>query len=129
MTVLLVIVAIAGWSVAAFALVRWTRRTRELRVARSSLGASAELPLEVAVEQAKQDAEDRVGAAEAAQHWLVGALDQAPDGIIVVDRIGREVLRNAAAHDFQGARHGEVIAEDALDRAAAAGADRSRRRT
>jgi two-component system sensor histidine kinase SenX3 len=114
LTVLLVIVAIVGWGVAAFALVRWMARTRELRVARSTLGAPAELPLEIAVEQAKQDADDRVGAAEAAQHWLVGALDQAPDGIVVVDRIGREVLRNAAAHNFQGARHGEVIAEDAL---------------
>jgi two-component system sensor histidine kinase SenX3 len=45
---------------------------------------------------------------------LVGALDQAIDGIVVVDRIGREVVRNAAAQFFRGARHGDVIADDAL---------------
>ena len=49
------------------------------------------------------------------QHWLLAALDEATDAIVVVDRIGREVVRNAAARRFDGARHGEVLAEDAID--------------
>ena len=114
MNVLLLVAAIAGWCVAALAIVRWAARSRELRAARNVLGKPDELPLEVAVEQAQQDADERVGVAEATQHWLVGALDQSADGIVVVDRIGREVFRNAAAHNFRGARHGDVIAEDAL---------------
>ena len=36
------------------------------------------------------------------------------DAIVVVDRIGREVVRNAAAERFRGARHGEVLAEEAI---------------
>ena len=31
-----------------------------------------------------------------------------------IDRLGREVVRNAAARKFEGARHGDVLAEDAL---------------
>ena len=93
MNVLLLVAAIAGWCVAALAIVRWTARSRELQAARNALGKPDELPLEVAVEQAQQDADERVGVAEATQHWLVGALDQSADGIVVVDRIGREVVQ------------------------------------
>ena len=42
-----------------------------------------------------------------------------PTRIVVVDRIGREVVRNAAAQRFRGARHGEVLAEERVDGAAA----------
>ena len=42
--------------------------------------------------------------AEAVQHWLLAALDEATDAIVVVDRIGREVVRNAPARRFDGAR-------------------------
>ena len=62
------------------------------------------------------------------QHWLLAALDEATDAIVVVDRIGREVVRNAAARRFDGARHGEVLAEDAVARAAAARRSTARRR-
>ena len=49
------------------------------------------------------------------QHWLLAALDEATDAIVVVDRIGREIVRNAPARRFDGARHGEVLAQDAVD--------------
>jgi two-component system sensor histidine kinase SenX3 len=114
LSVLIAVIAIIGWCVAAFAISGWAIRTRELRAARHALGATDDVRLEDAVEEARHVADDRVGAAEATQHWLIGALDQAADGIVVVDRIGREVLRNAAAQNFKGARHGDVIAEDAL---------------
>jgi two-component system sensor histidine kinase SenX3 len=113
-SVLLVVGAVVGWCIAVVVLQRLYVRTRELQTARAALGASADTPLDTAVEQLRQEAEERVARAESMQHWLVGALDQAPDGIVVVDRIGREVLRNGAAQHFEGARHGEVIAEDAL---------------
>ena len=49
------------------------------------------------------------------QHWMLAALDEATDAIVVVDRIGREIVRNAPARRFDGARHGEVLAQDAVD--------------
>jgi two-component system sensor histidine kinase SenX3 len=112
--VLLLAVAIIGWLVAIVALALVVARNRDLATARATLGAPTDVPLETAVEQAKQDADDRVVEAEASRHWLDGALDQVMDGIVIVDRIGREVHRNAAAQNFKGARHGDVIAEDAL---------------
>ena len=45
---------------------------------------------------------------------MLAALDEATDAIVVVDRIGREVVRNAPARRFDGARHGEVLAQDAV---------------
>ena len=63
----------------------------------------------------REDADDRLAAAEATQHWLKGALDEAADAVVVVDRIGREVVRNAAARQIVDSRHGDVLAEDALD--------------
>jgi two-component system sensor histidine kinase SenX3 len=60
------------------------------------------------------EGEDRVAHTEAVQHWLFAALDESTDAIIVVDRIGREVLRNAVARRFARARTGEVLAEEAV---------------
>jgi two-component system, OmpR family, sensor histidine kinase SenX3 len=111
---LLVVTAIAGWCVALVAVVRFVAARRELHEARDALGVRDNSSIETAVEQLRQDADDRVAQAEATRHWLVGALDQAIDGVVVVDRIGREVLRNAAAQYFRGAKHGDVIADDAL---------------
>ena len=48
------------------------------------------------------------------QHWLLAALDESTDSIIVVDRIGREVIRNAVARRFAEARTGELLAEEAV---------------
>src|SRR6478609_6743237 len=62
-----------------------------------------------------RDSSDQVARAEAVQYWLLAALDEATDAIVVVDRIGREVVRNAPARRFDGARHGEVLAREAVD--------------
>jgi two-component system sensor histidine kinase SenX3 len=109
-----IVVAVAGWLVVAVILAVLIARDREARRAFEQLGVTPGVTLPDAVAQARQEAADEVADAAAMQHWLRGALDQAADGIVVVDRIGREVLRNDAARHFDGARHGEVLAEDAL---------------
>jgi len=86
---------------------------RELRMVRAAVHASDDVGLVDAIAEATRDADERVANAEAVQHWLLAALDEASDAIVVVDRIGREVVRNAHARNFDGARHGEVLAQDA----------------
>ena len=66
---------------------------------------------------------------EAVQHWLLAALDESSDAIVVVDRIGREVVRNSVARRFAGARTGEVLAEEAIAELRAGRADRPQLRT
>lgn len=59
---------------------------------------------------------------------LAGALDDVPQGIVLLDADGRERLRNRAAGAFVGARHGDALVDqaitDELRRAAHAGACR-----
>jgi two-component system sensor histidine kinase SenX3 len=98
---LLIVVAVLGW-IAVLVL------ARELRHARALL-ASARRDVEAA-----EDDDDRVAHAEAVRHWLQAALDESTDAVVVVDRIGREIVRNAVARRFAGSRTGEVLAEDAL---------------
>ncbi len=93
MTVLLAVVAVVGWIAAVF-------------VARELMSVRRE------VARAGRESEDRVAQSEAVQHWLLAALDESTDAIVVVDRIGREVVRNAVARRFAGARTGEVFAEE-----------------
>jgi two-component system, OmpR family, sensor histidine kinase SenX3 len=47
---------------------------------------------------------------------IVGALDALPDGVLVVDQEGNEVARNQAAERFRDARHGDALAEHAVER-------------
>ena len=98
MTALLVVLALVGWIVAAWVL-------REYLRARRLLGE---------IRQNVDDDEDRVAHSQAVQHWLLAALDESSDSIIVVDRIGREVIRNAVARRFAEARTGELLAEEAV---------------
>jgi two-component system sensor histidine kinase SenX3 len=86
---------------------------RELRLVRQAVHAGDDVGLVDAIAEATREADERVARAEAVQHWLLAALDEATDAIVVVDRIGREVVRNAPARNFDGARHGEVLAQDA----------------
>lgn len=67
--------------------------------------------------------DDAVAAAtavvEAAQRTtarLQAAFDRAPDGVVVLDRDGEVLLRNDAATRFRGARHADILAEEALTR-------------
>jgi two-component system sensor histidine kinase SenX3 len=94
-TALLIAVALVGW-ISTFVLFRL------LAIARRQVAFL------------EDEGEDRVAHTEAVQHWLVAALDESTDAIIVVDRIGREVLRNAVARRFARARTGEVLAEEAV---------------
>jgi two-component system sensor histidine kinase SenX3 len=95
MIVLLSMLAAAGWVLAGIAMWRLRRTGRELGDAHDAN-------------------EDRVSHAEAVQHWLLAALDESTDAVVVVDRIGREVVRNAVAHRFAVSRTGEMLSEDAL---------------
>jgi len=53
-------------------------------------------------------------AAEALRMWLLAALDEHDDAVVVVDRIGREVVRNRESRRRAEARTGELLAEPAL---------------
>jgi two-component system, OmpR family, sensor histidine kinase SenX3 len=60
---------------------------------------------------------------------LVRGLDAVPHGVVVWDELGREVVRNAAAAAFVGARHGDALVESSVRdqlRAALAGEPDSR---
>jgi two-component system sensor histidine kinase SenX3 len=87
---------------------------REVADARRVAEAGDDASLTDAIADERRESEDRVAHAEAVQHWVLAALDESTDAIVVVDRIGREVLRNSVARRFAGARTGEVLAEEAL---------------
>lgn len=110
----LLVLTLVGWLVVIVVVMQLQSRSRELQRVRAALHADSPVPADEAVVEALEGADDRVAQAESMQHWLVGALDLTSDAIVVVDRIGREVLRNEAARCFVGAKHGEVLAEDAL---------------
>src|SRR6478672_11033368 len=115
MTPLLVVFGILGWVIAISLGFRVARSRRELRRVREATHASEDVALVEAITETERESEERVARAEAVQHWLLAALDEATDAIVVVDRIGREIVRNAPARRFGGARHGEVLAQDAVN--------------
>ena len=114
MTALFVVVGLAGWVVVVFLGRELVFTRRELARARRTVGVPDDLSLAEAISEERRDAEDRVLQSEAVQHWLFAALDESSDAIVVVDRIGREVVRNSVARRFAGARTGEVLAEEAI---------------
>jgi two-component system, OmpR family, sensor histidine kinase SenX3 len=110
----LVVVGLAGWSLLVFVALKLGSARRELRDARRAAAADEHASLTDAISDDRRDAEDRVAHAETVQHWLHAALDESTDAIVVVDRSGREIVRNAIARRFVGARTGELLAADAL---------------
>jgi two-component system sensor histidine kinase SenX3 len=115
MTPVLVVFGLVGWVIAISLGFRVARSRGELRRAREVSQAGENVALDEAIADSTRESEERVARAEAVQHWLLAALDEATDAIVVVDRIGREIVRNAPARRFEGARHGEVLAQDAVD--------------
>ena len=79
------------------ALIMTLRARRDLRAIVSSLAAPMPEP---------QAGEDR----------LAASLAVFDDGIVIVDRLGREVLRNPAAERYSEARTGDAIVADAIHR-------------
>lgn len=114
MTALIVVLGLAGWAVVVFGARELRTARRELARVRRVVDVPDELSLTDAIAEDRREAEDRVSQSEAVQHWLLAALDESSDAIVVVDRIGREVVRNSVARRFAGARTGEVLAEDAI---------------
>jgi two-component system sensor histidine kinase SenX3 len=113
-TALLVVFGLVGW-VAALILGRELLSSRrEIARVRRAVDVPDEISIVEAISEEQREAEDRVLQSEAVQHWLLAALDESSDAIVVVDRIGREVVRNAVARRFAGARTGEVLAEEAI---------------
>jgi two-component system sensor histidine kinase SenX3 len=47
---------------------------------------------------------------------VIGALDALPDGVLVVDAAGKEIVRNFAAERFRDARHGDALAQHSIER-------------
>jgi two-component system sensor histidine kinase SenX3 len=115
MTPLLVALALVGWVLAAVIAVTVRDARRELRRVREATHAADDVALVEAIAEIERESAERVARSEAVQHWLLAALDEAADAIVVVDRIGREVVRNAPARRFDGSRAGEVLARDAVD--------------
>ena len=113
-TILLVVVAVVGWASVAIVMRQLSTARRELDRARRVADVDEGVRLVDAITDERRSAEDRVAQAEAVQHWLLAALDESTDAIVVVDRIGREVVRNAMARRFAGARTGEVFAEETI---------------
>ena len=58
--------------------------------------------------------QERLDQARAELARLRAAFDAVPHGVVVCDVNGGEVLRNAAADAFAGARHAEVLVEQAI---------------
>ena len=110
-----VLIAVAGWVVVVVLAYYVANARRELRRVREATHAAEDVALVEAITETERESADRVARAEAVQHWLLAALDEATDAIVVVDRIGREIVRNAPARRFSGARHGQVLAQDAID--------------
>ena len=114
MTPLLVVFGLVGAGIAIALGFGLARSRGELRRAREVSQAGEDVALDEAIADSTRESAERVARAEAVQHWLLAALDEATDAIVVVDRIGREIVRNAPARRFGGARHGEVLAQDAV---------------
>jgi two-component system sensor histidine kinase SenX3 len=113
-TALLVVFGLLGWAVVVIVGRELISARRELVGVRRAVGGPEEMSLTEVIAEDRREAEDRVMQSEAVQHWLLAALDESSDAIVVVDRIGREVVRNSVARRFAGARTGEVLAEDAI---------------
>ena len=114
MTAFFVVVGLVGWVVVVLVARELISARRELARVRRAVDAADDLSLVDAIDEGRREADDRVLQSEAVQHWLLAALDESSDAIIVVDRIGREVVRNSVARRFAGARTGEVLAEEAI---------------
>jgi len=113
-TALVVVFGLVGWIVAVIVGRELMSSRREMARVRRAVDVPDEISLVEAISEEQREAEDRVLQSEAVQHWLLAALDESSDAIVVVDRIGREVVRNAVARRFAGARTGEVLAEEAI---------------
>jgi two-component system sensor histidine kinase SenX3 len=111
----LVVVAMVGWALAGVISWRLVLAQRQMRRVRDATHVAEDVSLIEGITETTRESKDRVARAEAVQHWLLAALDEATDAIVVVDRIGREIVRNAPARRFSGARHGQVLAKDAVD--------------
>jgi two-component system sensor histidine kinase SenX3 len=66
------------------------------------------------IEDAADRSADRAGDAELLCRRLAAALDHVDQGVVVSDEDGMIVFRNAVAGTFDGARHGDALAERAL---------------
>jgi two-component system sensor histidine kinase SenX3 len=98
MTAFLAIVAVGAVVVAAL---QWRRAA----FARADLAARERLVNAI---------EERLTRAREDIHRLTAALDEVPQGVVMVGSDGREVLRNIAAGAFVGARHGDALVGQAV---------------
>ena len=114
MTALLAVFGLVGWIAVVFVVRELVLARRELASIRRAVDVTDNPSVIDAIAEQRSAADERVLQSEAVQHWLLAALDESSDAIIVVDRIGREVVRNSVARRFASARTGEVLAEEAI---------------
>jgi two-component system sensor histidine kinase SenX3 len=113
-TAFFVVAGLVGWIAALLVARELVAARREQERVRNVVDVAEGQSVVDAIAEAHREADDRVLQSEAVQHWLLAALDESSDAIVVVDRIGREVVRNSVARRFAGARTGEVLAEEAI---------------
>jgi two-component system sensor histidine kinase SenX3 len=107
--------ALAAVAIAVAAAVVACRARAQVREVRRALGElDAREPAVGAVVRALREETARAEHAGALTRRLRDALEEAADGVVVVDEDGTEVLRNAVARRMGGARPGEVLADDAV---------------
>ena len=114
MTAFLVVAGLVGWAVVVVVARELVFARRQLTRIGRAVDVPDDLSLVDAIAETQREAADRVLQSEGVQHWLLAALDESSDAIVVIDRIGREVVRNSVARRFAGARTGEVLAEEAI---------------
>ncbi len=109
----------------------WSRRrlVRRLEVIGSrleggSIGVDGGVQVDTAlhrIDRAIEQAQVRIGEAQADRNRLSGAMAELADGVIVVDDRGEVVLRNGVAEQLSGSERGDALTNDAvwemLDRA------------
>ena len=109
----------------------WSRRSlvRRLEVIGSrleggSIGVDGGVRVDTAmhrIDRAVEQAQVRIGEAQADRNRLSGAMAELADGVIVVDDRGEVVLRNGVAEQLSGSERGDALTNDAvwemLDRA------------
>ena len=91
-TAIIVVIGLVGWVCFGIGTRELLRARRQLAGVRRAVGVADDLSLVDAIADRERIADDRILQSEAVQHWLLAALDESSDAIVVVDRIGRETV-------------------------------------
>ena len=123
MTPVFVLIAVAGWVVVVVLAYYVANARRELRRVREATHAAEDVALVEAITETERESADRVARAEAVQHWLLAALDEATDAIVVVTHNMQQAARVSDMTAFMttdvddsGRRTGRLVEYDDTDK-------------